>query len=81
MSRDVFFFNEGGVYGHKKDHVEKWKSGLNGDFNHENALNVPVPNVTNPTSIPSFSSPNSISSPTLKVRSLNDIYHKILAHE
>ena len=76
-------FDEGGVYGHQKDHVEKLKYGLNGDIiddiNHEQPTNVSVPNATNPPRSPSSSSPNSSPSPTRKVRSLNGIYYRSMA--
>jgi len=44
------------------------------DINHEKPINVLVPNFVNTPSSPSSSSPISCTSPTRKVRSLNEIY-------
>jgi len=83
VSRDVIF-DEGGVYGHQKGHVEKKKSVLNDDIivdnDHEQPINVSVTSGLIPPSNPSSISSTSSSSPTYspsstrKVRRLSDIY-------
>ena len=85
--RDVIF-DEGGVYGHQKGQMEKSKSVLNDDIDHEQPTNVFVPSATNPSSRPSSCSipiacPASTPSSRRKVRSLRDIYERSAnqAHE
>ena len=91
VSRDVIF-DEWGVYGHKKSHVEKTKSVLNDiivDNDNEQPTNVSVISGLTPPSSPSSisstssSSPTSSPSSTRKVRRLSDIYKRSAnqAHE
>jgi len=92
VSRDIIF-DEGGVYGHKKGHVEKTKSILNNDIivdnNHDQPTNVYVTSGLTPLSSPSSISSTLSSSPTFspsstrKVIKLSDIYESSAnqAHE
>jgi hypothetical protein len=80
------FFYEGGVYGHKKIHVDKSKSILNrgiiDDIDNDKPTNISIPSATNPPSSPSSSSSvpsaslTSNSSSTRKIRRLSDIYQR-----